>query len=262
MVNNMAVFLSARNKATRLPGKELIEIHGKTVIGHLISRLKRAKQPGGIVLCTSTHSDDRILVDLAQQYEIEAFCGSEDDKLVRYRDAARKYGVNNIAVVDGDDLFCEPLIIDATLAELAQGEADYVMVKELPLGAACFGVTRAALEKVCELKQEQDTEVWGGYFTETGLFTCKLLEAKNLMLKRPDLRLTLDYPEDLQLFEAIFDRLDPNGASYFALQAIIEVIEKEPELARLNAAAQQKYLKNLQTKPAVRVKVRQSFTPV
>jgi spore coat polysaccharide biosynthesis protein SpsF len=251
---NTAIFLSVRNKATRLAGKELIEIHGKTVIEHLISRLKRARKPGRIILCTSVHPDDQILADIARQNEIEAFRGHEDDKLVRYRDAARQYGIEFVAVVDGDDLFCEPLIIDATLTELEKGQSDYVTVKDLPVGAACFGVTRAALERVCELKDEQDTEVWGGYFTETGMFKNTLLEAGDPILKRPDLRLTLDYQEDLLLFNQLFDRLAPDGVSYFGLKDIIALIEKEPELGRLNAAAQLRYSRNLQTKSPIKIK--------
>lgn len=251
---NTAIFLSVRNKATRLAGKELIEIQGKTVIEHLISRLKRARKPGRIILCTSLHPDDQILADIALQNEIEAFRGHEDDKLVRYRDAALQYEIEFVAVVDGDDLFCEPLIIDQTLTELEKGRADYVTVKDLPVGAACFGVTRVALERVCELKAAQDTEVWGRYFTETGMFTNTLMEAEDPALKRPDLRLTLDYQEDLLLYNQLFDRLAPDGVSYFGLKDIIALIEKEPEIGKLNAEAQLRYLRNLQTKPKIKIK--------
>lgn len=62
-----AIFLSIRDKATRLPKKVLLPIKGKTVTEHLIDRLKLAKLPDLIVLCTSTHPDDKVLVDIAKK---------------------------------------------------------------------------------------------------------------------------------------------------------------------------------------------------
>jgi len=61
-----AIFIPVRVKSTRLPKKPLLRIKGKTVIEHLIQRVKSAKLPRLIVLCTTTSSDDAILVDIAK----------------------------------------------------------------------------------------------------------------------------------------------------------------------------------------------------
>ena len=155
-----AVFLSVRDKATRLPGKVLADICGRPAIVHLIDRLKTARRPDLLVMTTSGHRGDDALADIAAAHGIACFRGSEADKLQRYLDAADKYGVDFIAVVDGDDLFCDVDSIDRIIDDYMSTNADYIICDGLPVGATAFGVRVAALRKVIEIKDEHDTEVW------------------------------------------------------------------------------------------------------
>lgn len=238
-----AIFLSVREKATRLPKKVLLNIKGKTVTEHLIDRLKKAKLADLIVLCTSVHPDDTILVDIAKRAGISYFRGSEDDKLDRYLKAAQKFGVDFIVVVDGDDIFCDPVYIDKAIENFSRTNADFITAKDLPLGAASFGVKVEALKKVCEMKTEEDTEVWGGYFTETGLFKVEYLEVEE-ELRHPDIRMTIDYPEDFEFIKEIFDRLySPNRV--FSLKEIMDLLKANPQLININKDAQKAYSEHL-----------------
>jgi spore coat polysaccharide biosynthesis protein SpsF (cytidylyltransferase family) len=238
-----AIFLSIREKATRLPKKVLLEIKGKTVTEHLIDRLKQAKLPDMIVMCTSTHPDDNVLVEIAEKNNIEYFRGSEEDKLDRYLQAAKKFGIDFMLIVDGDDIFCDPIAIDNIIRKFEDENADYIKYKDLPLGATAHGVKYEALEKVCEIKAENDTEVWGGYFTKTGLFNYILLEAEE-EFRHPEIRMTLDYKEDFDFFNAIFKRLYKPG-EVFSLRKIINLVERYPEIPDLNKGVQKKYLKKI-----------------
>ena len=107
-----AIFITARTKSTRLAKKVLIDIKGKMVIDHLIDRLKLAKRPDLIVLCTSTNPDDDILEERAKKNGIPFFRGSEDDVLERFSKAAHHFGVGFIVVTWGDELFCDPEYVD------------------------------------------------------------------------------------------------------------------------------------------------------
>ena len=51
------------------------------------------------------------------------------------------------------------------------------------------------MNKALSLKDESDTEVWGGYFN-SGHFKTHILEPDNELLNRPDVHLTVDYLED------------------------------------------------------------------
>ena len=247
-----AIFITARMKSTRLPGKALLEIKGKPVIEHLIDRLKLAKFPDLIVLCTSTHPDDAVLADVAHNNSIECFRGSEDDKLDRYLKAAQRYGVDFIVVTEGDNIFYEPEIIDGIIELYLRTKVDYISCLELALGTAPHGIKVEALEKVCQIKSETDTEVWGGYFTDSGLFKVEYLEV-SAELRHPEMRMTLDYNEDYQFFKEIFNRLYRPG-KIFSLRDIISLLISNPQLIDINRNVQEAYMEHLKKSAPVKFK--------
>jgi spore coat polysaccharide biosynthesis protein SpsF len=239
-----AIFLSARMKATRLPNKQMLPIAGRPVTAHLIDRIKVAKRPAVIVLTTSTDPQDTPLVELARQEGIQSFRGSPEDKLDRYLQAARRFDVEFATVVDGDDLFCDPEVIDRVIELYEKKKADFITGRDLPLGATCFGIRIDALQKVCESKTNRDTEIWGNYFTKDSRFQVAHVDM-DPSLKRPELRMTLDYPEDLQFFEAVFQRLYKPG-HVFTLRDVIALLNQHPEIAELNQGVQTLYEQNLE----------------
>ncbi len=247
-----AIFLSVRLMSTRLPRKALADVGGRTLTERLIDRLGRSRRAERIVLCTSERAEDEALVALAGRAGALSFRGSERDKLERYLGAAREHGVDSFVVVDGDDLFCDPDEIDRVIEAQREGGADYVTVEGLPLGAASFGVRTEALEQVCLIKDDLDTEVWGGYFTETGLFRSQALAAPPA-LRRPEIRLTIDYPEDLELARRIHSRLGAGDRAY-GLAEIVALFDAEPALGRLNAGVQAAYESIIASKGRVRLR--------
>ena len=54
--------IAVRMKSTRLPQKALADVAGKPMTLRLIERLRAADTIDRIVVCTSTHPDDAILV--------------------------------------------------------------------------------------------------------------------------------------------------------------------------------------------------------
>ena len=207
MSGRTAIFLSVRDKAIRLPGKVTRDICGRSAIVHLIDRLRLSREADLVVMTTSTNPNDDRLAAIAAENGILCFRGSEDDKLVRYLDAAREHRVEFMTVVDGDDLFVDHTIVDQIIGDWRKSDGDFIIVDKLPVGATGFGVRTNAMKKVVELKADDDTEVWGGYFTTTGLFNCRFLQPEDPSWARPEIRMTLDYKEDLDFFQAVFDAL-------------------------------------------------------
>lgn len=240
-----AIFITARTKSTRLPKKILRKIKGRMVIDHLIDRLKLAKRPDLIVLCTSTNPDDDILIERAKANGIEYFRGSEDDVLDRFSKAAKEYEVDFIVVTWGDELFCDPEYVDKTVELFEAKHPDLIISKELPLGTYTYGVKIEALNKVCAMKKENDTEVWGKYFMQKGMFNVQYLHVEDNALKRPEIRITLDYPEDLKLVRRIFDHLYEPG-KVFSLRAILQLLNLHPELMNINKDCQKQYDKRIE----------------
>lgn len=248
-----AVFISIREKSTRLPHKSLRVIEGRTVCDWLIERVRLARNPDLIVLTTSVDPRDQVLCDIAEKAGIAAFKGSEDDKLDRYLQAAAAHGVDFAVIVDGDDLFVSEEHIDAVISAAKETGEDYISQDGLPLGAASFGVRIQALAEVCKLKAESDTEVWGGYFTKSDRFKVRMIPVKDPLLNRPDVRMTLDYDEDLALFTEVLENVGTQGRVP-TFREIMAFLEKHPEVVALNQGAQAKYEMNLLKSAPVRLK--------
>lgn len=249
-----AIFIPVRIGSTRLPKKALLKIKGKPIIEHLVERVKFAKLTDLIVLCTTTAPSDTILVDIAKKCNVESFRGSERDILDRHLNASLKYGLDFIVNVDGDDIFCDPKLIDKTIEAITKTGADFLKWEGLPLGASPCGIKVEALKKVCHMKNETDTETgWSRYFTDTGIFRVEILRVEDKELNRPEVRMTLDYPEDLKFAKEIFNRLYSPG-KIFTLVDIMRVLEKEPELAEINRGVQKAYWERFEKRAKIKLK--------
>ncbi len=245
-----AIFITVRMKSTRLPKKALLEIEGKPTIGHLIERMKMSKLSDMVVVCTSTHPDDAILCKVAGKHGVECFRGSPEDKLQRYLDAADKYGIEFAIIVDGDDILGSWEYADKIISCYEKTNADVIFCKGLPLGMAPSGLKISAIRKVCLMKDESDTEVWGGYFTKPGLFKIEYLDAEPD--EAMDARITLDYQEDLDFFRALFSEIKGNGI--FHLSRIVRFLKEHPELKKINKVAQEKYEEHIKKSAPVKFK--------
>lgn len=252
-ITKIAIFIPVRLGSTRLPKKPLIQIKGRTYIEHLIDRAKTAKLPDLIVLCTTIKPEDKIFGDIARENGIECFKGSEHDILKRFFDAADEYGLDFIVDVDGDDVFCDPELMDQTVDAFLETGASFLKWNNLPLGASPNGVKVEALNKVCEIKETHDTETgWGAYFTDTGLFNVKYLEPDD-ELKHPEIRMTLDYPEDLKFMKEIFNKLYVPG-KMFTLRDILNLLKEEPAIVEINKGVNEKYWKRFEKLAEVKLR--------
>lgn len=248
----IACLLSVREKATRLPGKVLLDLGGKPLTARLLERLALAERIDQVILATSTHADDQVLVELAEREGFAWFCGSENDKLDRYYQAALQHGLDAVIVVDGDDPFCFPEAIDQVADALREGNVDCVYLSGLPLGAASTGLTTDALRRVLEMKDESDTEVWGGYFIGSGRFRSREIRIDDPLLNHPEIRLTLDYAEDYELVRQVVAAL---GRTDFSSRELMDLlVNQRPELAALNLEAQKRYEQHLQKSAPIKFK--------
>lgn len=244
--------LSVREKATRFPKKVLQDVAGLTITECLLKRLALANKVDDIILSTSTHPGDDILVQLAEKNDFSAFRGSEEDKLARYYQTALHHQLDAVVIVDGDDLLCFPEGIDCVAEELRKGESDCVYLQHLPLGAAATGLTTKALERVMSLKDENDTEVWGGYFIGSGLFNTKGITLPDTLYHHPEIRLTLDYQEDYDFLKAVFSHFNSIEFSSYELMDLL--VNKEPQLVKINESAQKKYENHIANAAPVKFK--------
>ena len=83
--------VTARLKSSRLPMKAIKPIHGRPMFCHLLDRIKLARRPQEIVVCTSPLAQDDPLEELARQENVPCFRGDPEDVLQRLTDAAEAF---------------------------------------------------------------------------------------------------------------------------------------------------------------------------
>ena len=83
--------VQARMGSTRLPGKVLKEVCGKSLIEILLNRLSRSKKIDKTILATSENAHNDYLAEIVANLGFEVFRGSEDDVLDRYYLAVREH---------------------------------------------------------------------------------------------------------------------------------------------------------------------------
>ncbi len=243
-----AIFITVRSDSSRLPNKALLPILGKPAILMVMLRAQLVKNADAIVVCTTERSIDDAIVSLAQECGVLYYRGSLDDKLDRWLGAAKKWEIDCFVTMDGDDLLCDPELMEMGIEQLQSSNADFI---EAPPGLICgsftYGIKTPALEKVCCIKGTDDTEMMWVYFKDTGLFNVSTLEVADAVFYESDIRLTLDYAEDLAFFNAIFTHFDcvDNDVS---LRTIVPYLKDNPEIIKINAFRHQDWAANQQRK--------------
>ncbi|MDB4286947.1 NTP transferase domain-containing protein [Akkermansiaceae bacterium] len=238
MNERVVILITGRLKSTRLKRKALLEIEGRPMFAHMIDRLKRAKVPAEIVLCTSTIEQDDPLEELALKEGIQCFRGHPDDVLVRLLGAAQKFNADHVINCMADNPLTDPEYIDRLAEYHLEGGFDYTRTEGLPLGLFSYAMKTKALEAVCDLKDDEDTEIWGEYFTITGRFECGVLEVDDPEVIFPELRLTVDTAQDFELMSRVIGSLKDEDA--FEIRKIVKFCRDNPELLELNQDVIQK----------------------
>jgi spore coat polysaccharide biosynthesis protein SpsF len=244
------ILITARLKSTRLPYKVLKPIKGRPMICHMLDRLKLAGSVGQIVICTSPHPQDDPLVQIASQEGVDLYRGDPNDVLLRLTEAAERFGIDTVINCTADNPFVDPEYIDKLLEYHLASRHDFSRIDGLPFGTFSYALSRNAMEKACKIKDEKDTEVWGAYFTETGLFSWGNLRVEDPELYWPELRLTVDTPQDFELISRIFDELYRPG-TVFPLRAIIRFLRQHPDSLAINSGIRQKPGLPIRVKPGV-----------
>ena len=237
--------IQARMGSTRLPGKVLKPIAGKPLLWHIVHRLKGCRLLEDIAVATSVNPADEAIVEWCNQEGVTVVRGPEDDVLARYAQAAEKLDADIIVRVSSDAPFIDPGFVDHLIATLIEQDGDYVLLEE---GAetAHVGVdpfSRRALDRLMmdAAHDPAAKEHVTAYFKLNPGFVKVVRAAPYPALARKGGRLTIDTPDDLAFIEALHAR-SAARAGEASLADLLLLLEREPELNRINAHVSQKQI--------------------
>ena len=226
-----AAIIQARMGSTRLPGKVLMQIEDKPLIGHIISRVQQSAYVDDIILATTTDSADDQLVAYAQEIGVKVYRGETANVLSRYYNAAKENNVDVIIRVTADDPFKDPVVIDKLIEAYVAGDYDYVsntIEPSYPEGLDIEVFSFSALEKCFKQAQEDFEKEHVTPYIWMHPEKFKLLNVKNDK-DLSDIRLTVDTAEDIVFAKEIYKNLY-HKKKMFRLNDVLDLFEHKPEL--------------------------------
>ena len=217
---SLVIALQARMGSTRLPGKVLEPLGRHTLLAHCIRRLQAA-DIGPVVVATTFEAADDAVVSEARRYGAQVYRGATHDVLGRYVGVAEEFGGRYLIRATADNPAVDidapaRLLKAATLAR-----AEWACDKGLPYGSAVEIISTETLRRLDVLATDpSDREHVTLYVKRNAQYFRTIERAVSVDLRRPDLRLTIDTPEDLAFMRRVLEKVD-DGPAPAPLTAII-----------------------------------------
>jgi spore coat polysaccharide biosynthesis protein SpsF len=252
---NPVAIVQARLGSTRLPRKVLADVCGKTLIERQMDRLQRSKILREIVVAIPTGEADDDLAEFVKAKRWRCFRGSPANVLSRYNAAAKRYKADPVVRVTMDCPLIDWSVVDSTIAVYLGGGFDYVsnnLDRTFPHGldVEVFSATalRAAHKKAKDVSDREHVTEWIRRHQDRPFRLGNLrypIETTDVQTAAFLIgsRLTVDYPEDLELVRAIYSAFPEKD--YVTIADVMALFSKNPELLKINVARAEQHLQEV-----------------
>lgn len=236
MERKLVAALACRNQGTRLYGKPLQNLDikkGLTILDYMIQSIKTYDAVDEIVLGVSEGKDNKVFSDVAQKHEIHCIFGDEEDVLARLIACADKVDATDIFRVTTESPFTYFEAINDAWNEHKTSGVSVTALDNLPDGSGFEIISVDAYRRAHESGEDRHrSELCSLYLRENkDKFLFNFVEIPE-SCRRMDIRLTVDYPEDLVLCRAVYERFK-DMAPLIPLEKIIRFLDDRPDLKNL-----------------------------
>lgn len=237
----IGIISQARMTSTRLPGKILKEIKGKSLLQLHIDRLKWSRFP--VFIATTVNQADDVVEDLCRKNQIQCFRGDEHHVLSRYYGLALKYKLKTIIRVTSDCPLIDGYVVKAGVEKYMQGSSSVnryltnCQQRTYPRGFDFEVFSFEALQRMFDQATEDyEKEHVTPFIWKTHPEDFEIMHFKR-QANDSQYRITVDEPDDFKLIEKLI--LDYN-CDQKVCEEIIYILRNHPELYAINSHVEQK----------------------
>jgi len=250
----IVAIIQARMSSTRLPGKVLADIAGQPMLARVVERVRMSVLVDEVIVATTTDSTDDAIQTLCSDRGYACMRGSAADVLDRVYHAAHLHSAEVIVRLTGDCPLIDPGVIDHTVGAFLKSKVDFAAnrlpppwKRTFPIGLDTEVCTFQALERAWkEADQPHQREHVMPYLYEVpGKFRIIVVDSERDYGR---LRWTVDTPEDLELVRQIYARFA--GRDDFSWREVLQLFEREPQLAAINAQVPHKTYRDSESEAA------------
>lgn len=234
-MNDIVAIIQARMGSTRLPAKVLLDLEDKTVLERVIERVKKSKFIQEAIVATTISKDDLKIVNLCAKMGIRVYCGSEDDVLDRYYQAARLLDRKHIVRITADCPLIDPKVIDRVIRAHLSKKADYTsntIQETFPDGEDVEVFKFQTLKKAWEdagLPSERE-HVSPYIRKHQNLFRLENVSSEENLGR---MRWTLDEKRDYKFIKLVYRKLYKKNR-IFGMKETLRLLREHPEYQRIN----------------------------
>lgn len=198
---SVGAIIFSRIDSMRLPGKAMLGIAGRPLLGRVLDRTRKISNVDKIIIATSERAVDDIIARFAKAEEVDCFRGSLNDVALRAVEACKKYKIEAFARICGDRPFFDPEVITHLVGSYKELELDLATTtgtKPLPPGLTGEVVRLSALNEVLPMLDLYEKEHLTSYFYRNPeRFKIKTLAPPRYAHHNDNLRLVVDDEQDL-----------------------------------------------------------------
>jgi spore coat polysaccharide biosynthesis protein SpsF len=233
--------VQARMGSTRLPGKVLRQLAGRTVLERVVRAARDSDVLDELVVATTAEPVDDAIVAECEAIGVPVHRGPVDDVLTRFLGVLESHESDTVLRFTADCPLLDPeLIALAAKVFAAAPYVDYLstsIARTLPRGLDVEVVRTDVLRSIDKLATDHHrTHVTSYIYSHPEDFNVLGL---TLQPDLSHLRLTLDTPDDWRLIEAIIEHF---GDVSVPVRTLTDWLAHRPELTVLNAHVEQKAL--------------------
>lgn len=226
--------VQARMGSSRLPGKILMLLDNRPLLGVILDRLRCCRSIDQIIVATTVEDNDEPVLSFCKAQGVACFRGSTEDVLSRTIGAAEKAGADIVVRVTGDAPWIDPAIIDQEVESLRRSGSDYAQVDpETPVVLEGFEAVRLEalrrVDRITDLEPRHREHVTTYIRENLDEFRVEALEADPVLRQRP-LKLSVDTPAELRFHAEAYRRI---GERVPDVRELLRLLDRDSGMASL-----------------------------
>ena len=234
MKQKLALVLACRNSGKRLYGKPLQILDEKkhiSVLEFIISKAKKYEFIKSIVLAIASGKQNNIYEEIADKNKIKYVFGSEQDVLQRLIISGKKTQASDVLRITPESPFTYWEKLHDIWSEHKKNKYDASFLDNIIDGCGFEILNLKILKKIHSKTSKLEKEHCTLYLRKNyKKFNIKRFFPEK-SLRRFDMRLTIDYPEDLILCRYIFNNY--KNIYNYDLFKIIKLLERNKPMLKL-----------------------------
>lgn len=229
----IASITACRMKSSRLPKKALQKIENLPSVEYCLKSQLSFENINHVVLATSTLEEDAILQNHTYNDSIIFHQGSPENVIKRYLGIINQLKIDVFIRITADCPFVSNDILQILLKEHFSAGADYTAGKQATIGTNLEIINAAALRKIDDYFPKGEYSEYMTYYFINNPQHFKLNFVNLPKEYITSHRLTLDYEEDLVVFNKIHEYLYGNNLE-ITLKNILNYLNANSEVSKIN----------------------------